>query len=167
MMLLFIHILTTLSSLIIGYYIFLISKRSTVDERFISFFLCAILVVSAVTGILLNLVTFSPFHILSAVTIITIPLALVNFIQAKYERYIRGIFYNFLGLNIAFIGALEPSRYLGYKFWKIGRDLFGFSQVLTQDLFLIMLVGVAVFAIVMFVKALLKPSLIYRKKIDI
>lgn len=29
----------------------------------------------------------------------------------------RGAFFNFLGLNITFIGVFFPSRNLGYRFW--------------------------------------------------
>jgi uncharacterized membrane protein len=75
--------------------------------------LCTTLVTAGITGIMLNTYSFSPFHVLAVVTITTIPLAFWQLQQGKYLSFKRGILYNFIGLNIAMIGAFEPNRYLG------------------------------------------------------
>lgn len=117
------HIITTLTSMFLGYSIFLFRRRETIEKRVDRYLLtlCILLLIAAVTGILLNLHTFSPFHILSIVTITTIPISLVFIYQKRnYFQAFRGVFYNFLGLNLALIGALLPMRTLGYRLWIEG-----------------------------------------------
>jgi uncharacterized membrane protein len=130
---LFFHLFCTFGSVLVGYYLFIFSKKPIQNQKVLFFSLCALLFCSAVSGIFLNLSYFSPFHILSAVTILTIPLVIFNFFKAKFLKSKQGLFYNFVGLNIAMIGAFEPGRYIGRRIslselgWQI---LFGLSVII-------------------------------------
>lgn len=115
MLLLFIHIFATFSSVLLGYYLFLFSKKPLESQKTAVYAISALLVASGITGIFLNLFYFSPFHVLSVVTITTIPLALWHLSKAKFLQFKKGLLYNFIGLNIAMTGAFEPSRYVGRR----------------------------------------------------
>jgi ABC-type phosphate/phosphonate transport system permease subunit len=64
---------------------------------------------------MLNTYSFSPFHVLVVVTITTIPLVLWNLSRSKFLEFKKGLLYNFIGLNLAMIGAFEPDRYVGRR----------------------------------------------------
>jgi uncharacterized membrane protein len=115
MPILFVHLFTTFSSIFFGYYLYLFSKKPLEIQKNLVYLLSGLLVISAVTGILLNPFRFGPFHVLSIVTITTIPLALWQLSQSKYLKFKKGLLYNFIGLNIAMVGAFEPDRYLGRR----------------------------------------------------
>lgn len=108
-----IHIVNSVLSLVLWYYIFGFCKSNTK----IQIILCITLLITAITWIFLNLHSFSPFHILSAVTIGTIPIAIYDIYHNKITKWSRGIFFNFLWLNLAFLWALFPSRELWYRLW--------------------------------------------------
>jgi uncharacterized membrane protein len=115
MPILFTHLFTTFSAVFLGYYLYLFSKKPLEIQKNSVYILSALLVISAITGILLNPYRFGPFHALSVVTITTIPLALWQLSQSKYLKFKKGLLYNFIGLNIAMVGAFEPDRYVGRR----------------------------------------------------
>ena len=115
MFILFFHLFCTFNSVILGYYLFLFSKKPIELQKIIVCFLCVLLISAAISGIMLNTYSFSPFHVLSVVTITTIPVALYNLYNSKFLVFKKGLLYNFIGLNIAMIGAFEPHRYIGRR----------------------------------------------------
>jgi uncharacterized membrane protein len=115
MFILFIHLFATFSSVFLGYYLYLFSKKPLEVQKNLVYLLSTLLFISAITGILLNLFRFGPFHVLSIVTITTIPLALWHLSKSKFLKFKRGLLYNFIGLNIAMVGAFEPDRYMGRR----------------------------------------------------
>lgn len=84
----------------------------------VSAVLSILLVMSAITGLFLNLRYFSPFHVLVIVVLTTVPLAFYNLKNGDVLKYKKGLFYNFIGLNLALVGALYPERFLGVKLWS-------------------------------------------------
>ena len=84
-------------------------------QKITVYLLCALLISAAISGIMLNTYSFSPFHILAVITICTIPLVLFNLYKSKFLKFKKGLLYNFIGLNIAMIGAFEPHRYIGRR----------------------------------------------------
>jgi uncharacterized membrane protein len=115
MSILFFHLFCTFGSVILGYYLFLFSKKPVERTKNLVYLLCTLLVSSAISGIMLNTYSFSPFHVLAIVTITTIPLVLWNLSRSKFLESKRGLLYNFIGLNLAMIGAFNPDRYLGSR----------------------------------------------------
>jgi hypothetical protein len=115
MFILFFHLFCTFCSVILGYYLFLLSPNPLEKTKNLVYPLCALLVASAISGILLNVYTFSPFHALAIVTITTIPLALWNLSKSVFLPFKKGLLYNFIGLNLAMVGAFEPDRYVGRR----------------------------------------------------
>jgi uncharacterized membrane protein len=115
MKILFFHLFCTFGSLILGYYLFIFCHKPIQFYKNSVHLLCLLLFSSAISGIMLNLVVFSPFHILSIVTITTIPMVLYNFWRSNFLQFKKGLLYNFVGLNLAMVGALEPDRYIGRR----------------------------------------------------
>jgi uncharacterized membrane protein len=115
MTILFFHLFCTFSSVILGYHLFIFSKKPLELQTFLVYPLCALLVSSAISGIMLNTYSFSPFHVLAVVTITTIPLVLWNLSRSKFLEFKKGLLYNFIGLNLAMVGAFEPDRYVGRR----------------------------------------------------
>jgi uncharacterized membrane protein len=115
MSILFFHLFYTFCSVILGYYLFLFSKKPMEQTKNLVYLLCALLVSSAISGIMLNTYSFSPFHVLAIVTITTIPLVLWNLFRSNFLQSKKGLLYNFIGLNLAMIGAFEPDRYIGRR----------------------------------------------------
>jgi uncharacterized membrane protein len=115
MTILFFHLFCTFSSIILGYYVFLFSKKPIEKTKNLVYLLCTLLVSSAISGIMLNTYSFSPFHVLAVVTITTIPLVIWNLSRSKFLEFKKGLLYNFIGLNLAMIGAFEPDRYVGRR----------------------------------------------------
>lgn len=108
------------------------------------YFFAVAIVVASITGILFNPYTFTPFHFLGLVVCTTIPLAIYNFRKASYYKGNRGIFFNFIGLNLAGYGAMEPERYLGRRVWSI----FDKVDIIKMNNFNIWLIGFGVAAII-------------------
>jgi uncharacterized membrane protein len=115
MTILFFHLFCTFCSVILGYYLFLFSKKPMEKTKNLVYLLSTLLVSSAVSGIMLNTYSFSPFHALAIVTITTIPLVLWNLSRSKFLESKKGLLYNFIGLNLAMFGAFEPDRYVGRR----------------------------------------------------
>jgi uncharacterized membrane protein len=115
MPILFIHLFATFSSALLGYYLFFFSKKPIELQKIATYCISTLLIVSGITGILLNLYSFGPFHALSVVTITTIPLALWHLSKSKFLKFKKGLLYNFIGLNVAMVGAFEPDRYMGRR----------------------------------------------------
>jgi hypothetical protein len=144
MSLLFAHITATTLSMILGYYLIIFSKKpiETLPKTLFSLVIC--LIVSAITGIFLNTTEFSPFHILAIVTLSTSPFIISNFYKKNYPELKRNLFWNFCGLNLAFVGAMAPQRYLGRRMWNPISSAFGFDRVVATQIWL----GILVFSIV-------------------
>jgi hypothetical protein len=155
---LFTHIFFTLISMILGYYLFLFSKKTLNLQISTTFVLCFSLVISAITGIMLNTTTFSPFHILAIVTLTTTPLALVNLYRKNYLDFKRGIFFNFLGLNLAFVGALEPDRYLGSKLWNPIQLALGWDSFVVGHIWFGILILSVLYVIFLVYRVLQNPT---------
>jgi uncharacterized membrane protein len=115
MQILFLHIFSTFSSIILGYFILLISKKPLLKNKPLALIFGLLLICSAITGYLFNPYSFSPFHFLAIVTIVTTPIAIYFLLKGNNLKARRGFIYNFIGLNIAMVGALEPDRYLGRR----------------------------------------------------
>jgi uncharacterized membrane protein len=150
---LFTHITATLLSIILGYYLFVFSGQPIQTNKPLVYIFGCLLIISAFTGILLNTYSFSPFHILAIVTITTIPLAMYNLFKSQFLQFKRGLFYNFLGLNLAFCGALEPTRYLGRRLWKPLESTFGLSREFSSTAFTILFVLSMILAIYFVIQA--------------
>jgi hypothetical protein len=161
MLLLPTHIFLTLSSLLLGYYLFIISKIPLYKQKILSGSLSICLIISAITGILLNTYSFSPFHVLAIVTITTIPLAWFNFMKKNYTEFTKGIFFNVVGLNIAFVGALAPERYLGYKLWHPMQKSLDLSNSAVDNAFIALLSISFLYAVCLVMKAI-KDSNFFR-----
>lgn len=130
---LLIHIFFTLTSMIIGYGVFAFFKSKNI---YLIFALCICLILSAISGIFLNLSSFSPFHILSIVVLTTIPLGIYRYVfNSNFDFLNRQVWFNFLGLNLAFMGSFYPTRYIGSKFWFILEEIFGFDPQTSIFLF--------------------------------
>jgi uncharacterized membrane protein len=111
------HLIFTFSSFFIGIYIFFLSSKKFETIKTPTLIYSALLMLAATTGIFLNTQDFTPFHFLSVVTIVTTPYALYQLSKGNQISFLRGSFYNFLGLSIALTGALEPHRTVGYRLW--------------------------------------------------
>jgi uncharacterized membrane protein len=127
MLLVYIHLFATFTTLALAPYLLFVSKTAMHKRAYITAFLCATFMISAATGIFLNLVTFSFFHILSVVTLTTIPLGIYLWYKKQYLGLYHSIFNNFLGLCAAFAGALSPGRSVGFRFWTPIKQTFGLS----------------------------------------
>jgi uncharacterized membrane protein len=112
---LYIHLLATFSSVFVGYFLFLFSRKPLQVQKPLVYLLCTTFVTAGITGIMLNTYSFSPFHVLAVVTITTIPLALWNLKREQFLEFKKGMLYNFVGLNLAMIGAFEPDRFVGRR----------------------------------------------------
>jgi uncharacterized membrane protein len=115
MTILYIHLVATFLSIFLGYYVFLLSQKPVETQKTLVYIISTTLITSGITGILLNPFNFGPFHVLSIVTITTIPLALWHLSQTRFLQFKKGLLYNFIGLNIAMIGAFQPDRYVGRR----------------------------------------------------
>ncbi len=104
--------------------------------------LCSTLIIAAITGIFLNLSSFSPFHILSIVVLTTIPIGVYQLlVNDDFQNFNRQVWFNFLGLNLAFVGALYPTRYIGYMMWGHVEELTGMNPSLSFVGFFVILCG--------------------------
>jgi uncharacterized membrane protein len=108
-------------------------------------------VVSAVTGIFLNLKYFTGFHVLSIITILTIPLGLYQWSKGNISGLYHSVFNNYLGLIAALIGALYPGRFVGFRLWTPLQKQFGLTDAtidsIHSSLFVIILLGILYFVI--------------------
>jgi uncharacterized membrane protein len=142
---LYIHLLATFTSVFLGYFLFLFSGKPLQEQKLLVYLLSTTLVTAGITGIMLNTYSFSPFHILAVVTITTIPLALWNLARGQFLEFKKGMLYNFVGLNLAMIGAFEPDRFVGRR---LGLSLSVWGG---------MMIGAVIIGIVMIVKANRNP----------
>ncbi len=115
MTLIFFHLFCTISSIILGYYLFVFKRKAMEIQKYPVYLLSGLLIMAGISGIFLNTYSFSPFHVLAIVTITTIPLALWNLHKSQILEFKKGLLYNFVGLNLAMVGAFEPERYIGRK----------------------------------------------------
>jgi uncharacterized membrane protein len=150
------HIISTLSSMIIGYYLIVFSRRTLESQKYLSLALAGLYICSAISGIFLNLETFSPFHILAIITLSTTPVAVYRYFNGKFKAFNRSMLYNFIGLNIAFAGALAPNRTLGYRFWKLGLHL---DTTMALNSFYVFLSAMMVIATVVIIRSFKNPQL--------
>jgi hypothetical protein len=148
MSLLFAHITATTLSMILGYNLIVFSKKpiETLPKTLFSLVIC--LVISAITGIFLNTTEFSPFHILAIVTLSTSPFIFSNFYKKNYPELKRNLFCNFCGLNLAFVGAMAPQRYLGRRLWKPIEYGLGLDKGVTTKIWLGLLILAVIIVIV-------------------
>jgi hypothetical protein len=152
MPLLLAHITATTLSMILGYYLIVFSKKpiQTLPKTLFSLVIC--LIISAITGVFLNTSEFSPFHILAIVTLTTSPFIFSNFYKKNYPELKRNLFCNFCGLNLAFVGALSPQRYLGRRLWKPIETGLGLDKGITTKLWLGLLILAVVIVIIQIVR---------------
>jgi uncharacterized membrane protein len=135
------HLILTFSSFFIGIYIFFLSSKKFEIIRIPSYIFSVLLTFAAITGLLLNTQDFTPFHVLSVVTIVTIPFAFYQLSKGSQFKYLGGLFYNFLGLSVALTGALEPHRTVGYRLWIKTLKL---EPNFAENLFFVLLIAAAV-----------------------
>jgi uncharacterized membrane protein len=122
------------------------SPKPTEKTKNLVYLLCALLVSSAISGIMLNTSSLSPFHVLAVITITTIPLALWNLYESKLLQFKKGLLYNFIGLNLAMIGAFEPHRYVGRRLH------------LTTEIWAELMILATIFSIYIIIQANRKPN---------
>lgn len=161
-MLISLHIISTLVSMLLWYSLFLLRRHEIIEKRIDGYLivLCILLLFAAISGIFLNLRSFSPFHILSIVTLTTIPVSLYSLYQKRnsYKAF-RGVFYNFLWLNLAFIGALLPLRTLWYRLWIEG--LWLSIEVATQIVWIIWIIA-SIYVIYLVYQSIRNPDFFRR-----
>jgi hypothetical protein len=149
------HLIFTFSSFFIGIYIFFLSSKKFEIIRIPSYLFSVLLSLAAITGLLLNTQDFTPFHVLSVVTIVTIPVAFFQLSRGSEFKYLGGLFYNFLGLSVALTGALEPHRTVGYRLWI---KTLGIKPDLAENIFFGLLALAVINAIYFVVQVNIKNS---------
>lgn len=112
------HLIVAFSSVFLGYSLFFISRKPITSYKVLNNFLIGLLIITAITGIFLNLTKFSPFHILAIVVLTTLPLAIYQRSKNNILEFKRGLFFNFVGLNLAMVGTLSPGRTIGFELLK-------------------------------------------------
>lgn len=143
-MVLSIHLSATILALIIGFYLFIFNKKYFLENRYIVLIWVFFLWISAISGIFLNLITFSPFHILSIIVLTTTPLALYNYKKGKNKEYKLGLYYNFVGLCLAATGTLYPGRRIGGILF---RGILNLDRSASVNIFYIITVIATLFAV--------------------
>ena len=140
--LLWTHIAASLTAFGLGLGLFFTPTRDS--RRGAYNLLMGLLVVTAVSGIPLNTLAFSPFHALALLTLVNIPLSIRAFRQGR-ERVARdNLFQNYLGLSVALVGTTHPLRFIGGRMYG-GTDLtlaetwFGWSMTLSIILVVVLL----------------------------
>jgi hypothetical protein len=147
------HVILTFSSFFIGLAIFFFSSKKFEDIKIASYIFSGLLFLAAITGMLLNTSDFTPFHFLSVVTIVTLPIAFYHLYKNNQLRYMRGLFFNYLGLTIAMIGATEPHRTLGYRMFNKG---LGIDIDTSEKIFFVLLIAAMINATIFAILVLTK-----------
>jgi hypothetical protein len=137
------HVILTFSSFFIGLSIFFFSSKKFEDIKVASYWFSGLLFLAAITGVLLNTSDFTPFHFLSVVTMVTLPLAFYHLTQNNLFKYMSGLFFNFCGLTIAMTGAMEPHRTIGYRLFN---KTLGINLDLAENIFIGLIIGVTIIA---------------------
>lgn len=110
------HLIFTFSTFFLGVFIYLNYQKSYLYSNF-GKFLAVIHIFSALTGLFINPTLSSPFVWLAIVTLTTIPNGIRLLSKSRIE-FKRSMFFSWLGLCIAMIGTLYPTRRLGFMLWS-------------------------------------------------
>lgn len=120
------HIVASLTAFSLGLWLFFTASQPSRRGFYVA--LMVLLVVTAVSGVFLNTLFFTPFHALSILTLVNIPLSIRAFAQGR-ERVARdNLFQNYLGLSVALVGTTYPLRFLGSRLYA--RVDFTLAQVI-------------------------------------
>lgn len=131
---LWIHIVASLTAFGLGLWLFFTAPSK--PKRLGYNLLMVLLVITALSGIPLNTLSFSPFHALAILTLVNVPLSIRAFGQGR-ERVARdNLFQNYLGLSVALVGTTYPLRFIGSRLYSgvelgLAETLFTASLVLS------------------------------------
>ena len=157
MLVLYIHIANTVTAMVLGYYLFAFSQKPIQKQPILVGILSTTLIIASITGIFLNTRAFSQFHVLSIVVLTTLPFALFDWYRDRTLQFKKNLFYNFLGLNAAFVGTLSPTRLLGSRLWNPIRSSFGLDLNTSRNIYFFAL-AVSILIIIWFVIKANRPK---------
>lgn len=119
MTLVYTHLFFSLTTFLLGLFVF-ISKQSFSFKNPIVMGYIHIHLLTAITGLFLgdkDIARFSPFQWLSVITIGSYVLCVNRIVKKQYLKAAYPMLGAYLGLCIAFAGALHPERLTGYRLW--------------------------------------------------
>jgi uncharacterized membrane protein len=119
MNLIYSHLFLALATFLTGLYVYLSKQEFRFKNPFVMGYIHLHLL-TAITGLFLgefDISRFSPFQWLSVITIGSYILCIRRIIQKNYYKAHFPMLGAYLGLCIAFAGALHPDRLTGYRFW--------------------------------------------------
>lgn len=110
------HAFAALASLLLGGWQLFFSAKGSVAHRFVGWVWVVALYYVAVTSFWIQEINpghFSPLHILSIVTIVTVPLGLVSAMRGNIAAHRGSMTGNWIGLCFAFVFAVViPQRHI-------------------------------------------------------
>jgi uncharacterized membrane protein len=119
MSLIYIHLFLALTTFLTGLFVFISKQKFSLQNHLVMGYIHLHLL-TAITGLflgVLDITRFSPFQWLSVITIGSYILCIRRIIQKSYYKAQFPMLGAYLGLCIAFAGALHPERLTGYRFW--------------------------------------------------
>jgi uncharacterized membrane protein len=141
--LLYSHLIIALLTFLFGFYVFARKLTFSFENPFVIIYINLHLATAA-TGLFigdLDVTKFSPFQWLSVITIIAYIQSFRRIYTKKFERARIPMFGAYLGLCIAFAGALHPNRITGYRLW---RSFLGLNSQDANQYWSILMIGVSV-----------------------
>ena len=138
---LWVHIVSSLGAFGVAIYLFFWAKG---ENRLGYVFLMVLLAVTALSGIPLNTLTFSPFHALALLTLVNVPLSWRAFKRGRERTARDNLFQNSLGLFVALVGTTHPYRFIGSKLYnevdiELAQTLFAVSMGVSVAIVLVLL----------------------------
>ncbi len=115
---LYLHISASTTAFLIGIIVFFFKIQGTKIEKHLYNILKLSLVITAVTGVFLNLVYFSAFHALAILTMVNVPISIKELAKGNQLKHNQNLFENYLGLFIAMIGTTFPLRFIGIRIYN-------------------------------------------------
>ena len=146
------HIVTAMYVFFVGFALFYSRpfKKSPKIEMTLYYSIMVCLTIAAITGALLQLNHFSPFHILVGVTLYNIPISWRALQRNDMFAFRENLFENYMGLTIALIGALHPLRNLGTRLFRV---MFGLDIDTSTPIWTGMLVAIIILTVYLIYRA--------------
>ncbi len=149
----FIHAFFAFATLISGVFVYS-AKDSILWQKPTLWLYLLPHLITAITGLSFgSLFEFSPFRVLSLLTIVTFARVVYCISKQKFDTAKAKMFPAFVGLCIAFVGTLHPERLLGYRFLVKG---LGFSVDSGEKVWIAMMLIAVVVAIMVAIQSVLK-----------